>query len=166
VKILVDKTKRDKILNIVLCGLVNDGKILLLKRNKEPYKDHWGLVGGKMEFGEQVEDTAVREFLEETGIKAEFECLAGIASEIMHEKNEKIEHFLIFVAKLKTDETKFIESDEGKLQWFELTRLDESIMIPSDYLMIKEYIMKSNPLHVHKIKMNKDKDKYEVEEFL
>lgn len=162
---MTDKTKRDKITNVVLCALINDGNILLIKRNKDPYKDHWGLVGGKMEFGEHVEDTAEREFLEETSIKANFDCLAGIASEVIHEKDEKLGHFLIFVTKLKSPHVEFKESDEGKLQWFELDKLDKNIMIPSDYLMIKEYILKNNPLKIHKVKMVKDGDTYDVEEF-
>jgi ADP-ribose pyrophosphatase YjhB (NUDIX family) len=163
---MTDKTKREKILNIALCALVNDGKILLLKRNKEPYKDHWGLVGGKMEFGEHIEETAVREFFEETGIKTNFDSLAGIASEVLHSEGEKTAHFLIYVAKLKSETTEIKESDEGELKWFELNNLDKSIMIPSDYVMITEYIMKNNPLKVHKVKMVQNGEKYDVEEFL
>ena len=165
-----EKKDREKIMNVVLCALTDNGKILMIKRNKDPYKGLWGLLGGKIEFGEHVEDTAVREFYEETGIKAEFVNVAGIASEILYEKGEKISHFLIFVAKLSSAETRFTESDEGQLKWFELDKLDKEMMIPSDYLMVQEYVIKSNPLKIHKVRMVKQEKGYDVgydvEEFI
>jgi 8-oxo-dGTP pyrophosphatase MutT (NUDIX family) len=160
-----DKAKRDRILNVVLCALVKDGKILLIKRVKDPYKGHWGLVGGKMEFGEFVEETAVREFYEETGIRASFDCLAGIASEIVFDKGEKANHFLLFVSRLRSESSEFSVGHEGELKWFDLSALDRGIMIPSDYIMVREYILKDNPVKIHKIRMNQDKERYSVEEF-
>jgi ADP-ribose pyrophosphatase YjhB (NUDIX family) len=160
-----DKSKREKILNVVLCALVKDGKILLIKRVKDPYKGHWSLVGGKMEFGEFVEETAVREFYEETGIRASFDRLAGIASEIVFDKGEKTNHFLLFVSKLKSESSEFSIGHEGELKWFDLKNLDKSIMIPSDYIMVKEYVLKDNPVKIHKIRMKQDGEKYSIEEF-
>lgn len=156
-----------KILNIVLMALVNDNKILLLKRNKKPFIGYWGLPGGKMEFGENIEDSSVREFEEETGIKAKFKELRGIASEILYNKNNKTAHFLIFICKLGliNDRIELNESEEGKLKWFDLNNLDKKNMIPSDYLMINEFILKDNRLNIHKTKMIEDGDKYFVESF-
>ncbi|CAG7618262.1 NUDIX hydrolase [Paenibacillus allorhizosphaerae] len=45
-----------------------DGRLLLQQR-KHPYGS-WGIPGGLMELGESVEDTARRELLEETNLKA------------------------------------------------------------------------------------------------
>ncbi|MBJ6746594.1 NUDIX domain-containing protein [Streptococcus sp. 121] len=44
-----------------------DGKLLLQKR----VSGKWGLPGGLLEVGESLEDTAVREVFEETGLKVE-----------------------------------------------------------------------------------------------
>jgi len=44
-----------------------DGLVLMLKRLDNGY---WGFPGGATELGEQLEDTARRELLEETGIHA------------------------------------------------------------------------------------------------
>ena len=43
-------------------------EILLIKREKDPFKDMWSLPGGHLEFGEKVIDGMKRECLEETGI--------------------------------------------------------------------------------------------------
>jgi 8-oxo-dGTP diphosphatase len=155
-----------KILNVVLCSLVKNGKILLIHRADGTYKNHWSLIGGKIEFGESVEEAAEREFFEETGIKTKFEKLAGLASEVIYEKGQKTRHFILFVAKLKAEKFDITESEEGKLEWFDLDTLDKSSMIPSDYLMIQEYVKKDNPLKIHKIKVTQNGEKYELEEFI
>jgi len=47
--------------------IIRDGWYLLLKRKSELGTDTWCPPGGKMEFGENVIDCAVREFREEVG---------------------------------------------------------------------------------------------------
>jgi 8-oxo-dGTP diphosphatase len=42
--------------------------ILLIKRLKDPYKDLWALPGGRLESNESLDQCAVRELLEETGL--------------------------------------------------------------------------------------------------
>src|SRR5438046_3065874 len=49
--------------------IINDGqdRILLLHRNTEDWQ-HWEVPGGKVETGETIEQTAVREVKEELGV--------------------------------------------------------------------------------------------------
>lgn len=50
--------------------VIAENKILLIKRGKAPYKDHWALPGGRIEeTDENILEAAKRELLEETGIK-------------------------------------------------------------------------------------------------
>ncbi len=53
---------------------------ILIKRKNDPYKNHWALPGGFVEYGECVEDGAVREALEETSINVNLEELVGVYS--------------------------------------------------------------------------------------
>ena len=46
-------------------------EVLLIKRRSEPFKDSWALSGGFLEDDEPLEDDALRELEEETGLKLE-----------------------------------------------------------------------------------------------
>ena len=58
-----------------------DGAILLIRRTDN---GNWALPGGAIEMRESVADAAVRETLEETGVKCEVTGLAGIYSDPRH----------------------------------------------------------------------------------
>jgi 8-oxo-dGTP diphosphatase len=58
----------------------DDENFILIKRGNEPYKNHWALPGGFVEYGECVEDAAIREAFEETSINVELEHLVGVYS--------------------------------------------------------------------------------------
>ncbi len=65
--------------------IVRDGKVLLIRRGKEPYKDHWSLPGGGVDRGEKVRETVKREVHEETGLEVEVGLVAGYREEILPE---------------------------------------------------------------------------------
>ena len=46
----------------------SDGKILLMKRNVEPYKGYWGLITGLVKANENVDEALKRVAGEEVGI--------------------------------------------------------------------------------------------------
>lgn len=55
-------------LNVILVYNKEEDKILMCKREKEPYKGKFNLVGGKVEQNEDELHAAYRELQEETGI--------------------------------------------------------------------------------------------------
>lgn len=61
-------------------AIVQDGKILLVKRAVEPRKGLWSLPAGFLESDESVEECAVREVKEETNLDVELTGLLGVYS--------------------------------------------------------------------------------------
>jgi 8-oxo-dGTP diphosphatase len=49
--------------------VIDDGRVLLIKRGKEPLRGRWVVPGGTVELGESLEDALHREIREETGIE-------------------------------------------------------------------------------------------------
>ena len=57
--------------------VVDDGRLLLIRRAREPYKGWWDIPGGFLEADELPSEAAVREVMEETGLVAELTHLLG-----------------------------------------------------------------------------------------
>lgn len=119
--------------------ILRRGKVLLGKRNQDAEKASsalhgegtWTMPGGKLHFGESFEDGAIREALEETGIKLKRESLKLIS--ITNDFAEDA-HF-ITAGLLCTEfegEPKIMEPEEiTEWKWFSLEGLPAKIYSPS-----------------------------------
>ncbi|MEW6768876.1 MAG: NUDIX hydrolase [Pseudomonadota bacterium] len=61
----------------VSAGIFRDGKILLVRRAREPAKGVYTFPGGRVEFGESLVEAVAREVREETGLSIDVVALAG-----------------------------------------------------------------------------------------
>jgi 8-oxo-dGTP diphosphatase len=61
--------------------IVKEGRILLVKRDTEPFKGFWALPGGRLEGDETLEECCIREAKEESGLEVEIVRLLGIYSD-------------------------------------------------------------------------------------
>lgn len=131
-------------LAIAVSAVVRDGRILLIKRAKGSYVGLLGMPGGKIEQGEHASEAAVREVMEESGIRARVKRFAGIVSEHETEGGRVVNHFLLLLFELDPEGTEIVEGSEGKAEWIRLGELGamKDRMIPSDFEMIKRLVGK------------------------
>lgn len=54
---------------VVLCRVEKTFRILLIQRGNEPFRNKWAFPGGFIEMDETLEESAVRELHEETGLQ-------------------------------------------------------------------------------------------------
>lgn len=133
-----------KPISVAISALIKNNRILLIKRAGGNFTNLWALPGGKIEFNEHLSEAAVREILEESGIKSRFISHLGFVSEHLVENNAITGHFLLHICKLEPETIEITSNIEGELRWFNLDKLHDmkDKIIPSDFLMIEKIILK------------------------
>lgn len=103
-----------KKMNVILVYNKEGNKILMCKREKEPYKGKFNLVGGKVEKKEEETHAAYRELQEETGITNKDITLTHIMNFQYKIKDMELE---VYTGKLNK-EVNLVE-EANKLYWID-----------------------------------------------
>lgn len=114
---------------IVKSLVVNkQGQVLLVRRKREWHKeahDKWELPGGKIDFGENPEETAVREAKEESGYDAKVESLLPkiLSSKWVAEDRESQQILIGYVCGLKGGKVSLKDHGVNKVEWFDIAKV-------------------------------------------
>lgn len=118
------------------------GRLLLIHRTDN---DNWALPGGALDLGESLPDAAIRETLEETGVRAEITGLSGIYTDprhvILYTSNDEArqEFSVVFVARPVGGEP--TPSDESsEVRWVEPAAISDLTMHRSMRMRIDHYL--------------------------
>lgn len=102
--------------------IVKEGKVLLGKRKGSIGSGTWSISGGHLEFGETVEECALRELAEETGLMATSCQIGPWSSDVIEEGKHYITIF-VFVNQFQ-GEPKLMEPDKCEgWHWFDWNEL-------------------------------------------
>ncbi len=115
-------------------------KILLIKRNTRPFVGYWALPGGRMDPGETIEQTVVREVKEETGLQTEIVSVIGEYVERGIKDDIEYEYYpTCFVVKVVGGELKKQDSEIQELQLFCLDALPQPLAFEHEK-MLEDYV--------------------------
>ncbi len=77
--------------------VIKEGRMLLVKRSKEPSMGKWSLPGGRIELGETTYEAAKREILEECSIEIEIDRLLDVADSVIRDEEGRISYHFILI---------------------------------------------------------------------
>ncbi len=106
--------------------IFKDGKVLLGKRGGSYAVGEYTFPGGKIEYGESMEDTVRRETLEECGVVITNIRFQAVVNSIKYAPH----HFIstVFLADWESGEPRTLEPEKlGDWQWYSLDDLPEPI---------------------------------------
>jgi len=121
----------------VLVALMSKDEILLIKRNRRPYKNYWGLIGGKMLLEESFKEAGARLVKEKSSLDAKFVSINSVLHERVRGESVVKYGFILFFTKMVANEKDFKESMHGRLKWFKMKDISKEKIILSDLWLIK-----------------------------
>jgi ADP-ribose pyrophosphatase YjhB (NUDIX family) len=72
-----------------------DGRVVLIRRGKEPLRGRWVIPGGTVELGETLQEALVREMQEETGLVVRPRDVVLVFDRIQREGSSVEYHYVI-----------------------------------------------------------------------
>ena len=146
----VDKYK----LNVRAAGLIkHNGKILVHKNRNS---NHYALIGGRVEIGENSAATIKREIKEEIGKDIEIIGYIATVENFFEMKGSKY-HEILFIYEIEflNEEDKKIEytmkniegKEELQYEWIDLEKIDDYPLLPK----ITKDILRENIFPIHKV---------------
>lgn len=114
------------------CAVFRDGKVLLASRAAPPHDATYSLPGGMVETGERVEEAALRELHEETGVRAEIIGFTGYSQVIAPDEHGKTRaHFVIVSFAGRWVSGEGVPGEElPAMGWYDLAQAEKMTLTP------------------------------------
>jgi 8-oxo-dGTP diphosphatase len=100
--------------------IIENGRVVLVKRGKPPLLGEWSTPGGLLELGETVRQAAGREALEETGLVVRATELLGVFDRVVPDDDKRTRyHYVLidFLCEIVSGELR-ASGDAADARWF------------------------------------------------
>jgi mutator protein MutT len=100
--------------------IIEENRVVLVKRAHPPLQAEWSIPGGVLEVGELVREAAVREAREETGLIVEPGELLGVYDRVLRDPEQRVQYHYVLIDFLchRVSGDLFAASDAAEVRWF------------------------------------------------
>jgi 8-oxo-dGTP diphosphatase len=100
--------------------IIEDARVLLVKRAHPPLQAQWSIPGGVLEVGELIREAAIREAREETGLIVDPVELLGVYDRILRNPERRVQYHYVLIDFLcrKVGGELSAASDAAEVCWF------------------------------------------------
>lgn len=77
--------------------IVQQDRVLLIRRGHAPLLGEWSLPGGLLECGEALREATVREAREETGLAVETVDMLGVYERVIHSDDGRVRYHYVLI---------------------------------------------------------------------
>src|SRR5580704_9290629 len=107
--------------------IIEDARIVLVKRGHPPLQAEWSIPGGLLEVGELVREATIREAREETGLTVEPGELLGVYDRVLRDTEQRVQYHYVLIDFLcrRVAGDLAAASDAAEVRWFMREELPE-----------------------------------------
>ena len=100
--------------------IIEEGRVVLVKRAHPPLQAEWSIPGGMLEVGELVREAAIREAREETGLTIEPGELLGVYDRVLRNPEQRVQYHYVLIDFLcrRVAGDLAAASDAAEVRWF------------------------------------------------
>jgi len=100
--------------------IIEDSRVVLVKRLHPPLQAQWSIPGGVLEVGELLREAAIREAHEETGLTVEPGELLGVYDRILRNAEKRVQYHYVLIDFLcrRVAGDLAAASDAAEVKWF------------------------------------------------